>query len=325
MAALPLSALPDTVVVVGASGFVGRNLVAHLAGRVPRLIAVSPSGQSVPGATEAARFDALEALSVPADAIVVNVAAQRYDADNFETAQSDLLTSNAEIANRLYQFCLTKGIREVRAASSVAVYPAACDPLDDAQAVDLNAPPNRNEAFYAWSKRWSEVIADLHAERYGIHTISFRLSNPYGPHDSTDPRKAHVLPAFVMRALAPGERFEIKGNPLVERDFIYVGDVVDVFTRSLEMRETSDALNLCRGETTTLLDLARTILEVAGEDRPVHAPDTATHGVLARRSTNRRLRKRFGLSSFTGLADGLRPTIAWYREACRDGAHHAGV
>ncbi|MBN4094709.1 NAD(P)-dependent oxidoreductase [Methylobacterium sp. OT2] len=325
MAAVSQSSLPDTVVVVGASGFVGRNLVAHLAGRVPRLIAVSPSGQSVPGATEAARFDALEALSVPADAIVVNVAAQRYDADKFETAQSDLLTGNAEIANRLYRFCLTKGIREVRAASSVAVYPAALDPLDDAQAVDLNAPPNRNEAFYAWSKRWSEVIADLHTERYGIHTISFRLSNPYGPHDSTDPRKAHVLPAFVMRALVPGERFEIKGNPLVERDFIYVGDVVDVFARSLEMRETSDALNLCRGETTTLLDLARTILEVAGEDRPVHAPDTATHGVLARRSTNRRLRERFGMLSFTGLADGLRPTIAWYREAYRDGAQHAGA
>ncbi|MEE7440239.1 epimerase [Methylobacterium oryzae] len=325
MAAVSRSSLPETVVVVGATGFVGRNLIAHLADRVPRLIAVSPSGRAVPGAHEAARFDALEALSVPADAIVVNVAAQRYDADKFETAQSDLLTGNAEIANRLYRFCLTKGIREVRAASSVAVYPAALDPLDDAQAVDLNAPPNRNEAFYAWSKRWSEVIADLHAERYGIHTISFRLSNPYGPHDSTDPRKAHVLPAFVMRALAPGECFEIKGNPLVERDFIYVVDVVDVFARSLEMRETSDALNLCRGETTTLLDLAHTILEVAGERRPVHAPDTATHGVLARRSTNQRLRERFGMSTFTTLSDGLRPTIAWYREAYRDGAHHAGA
>ncbi len=133
MAALPPAPLPEAVLVVGATGFVGRNLVAHLAGRVPRLIAVSPSGRAVPGATEAARFDALEALSVPADAIVVNVAAQRYDADKFETAQSDLLTGNAEIANRLYRFCLTKGIREVRAASSVAVYPAACDPLDDAR------------------------------------------------------------------------------------------------------------------------------------------------------------------------------------------------
>jgi nucleoside-diphosphate-sugar epimerase len=323
--ALPPSSLPEAVVVVGATGFVGRNLVAHLAGRVFRLIAVSPSGSPVPGATEAARFDALEALSVPADTIVVNVAAQRYDADRFETAQSDLLTGNAEITNRLYRFCLTKGIREVRAASSVAVYPAACDPLDDAQPVDLNAPPNPNEAFYAWSKRWGEVAAALHAERYGIHTLSFRLSNPYGPHDSTDPRKAHVLPAFVMRALAPGERFAIKGNPLVERDFIFVGDVVDVFARSLEMRAVSDTLNLCRGETTTLLDLARTILDVAGEDRPVHAPDRATQGVLARRSTNRRLRERFGISDFTGLADGLKPTIAWYREAYRDGAHHAGA
>ncbi len=92
-----------------------------------------------------------------------------------------------------------------------------------------------------------------------------------------------------------------------------------MFARSLEMRDTSDALNLCRGETTTLLNLARTILEVAGEKRPVHAPDTATHGVLARRSTNQRLRERFGLSTFTGLADGLRPTIAWYREAYRGG------
>ncbi len=84
-----------------------------------------------------------------------------------------------------------------------------------------------------------------------------------------------ACPAGLRDARAgPGERFTIKGNPLVERDFIYVGDVVDVFARSLAIRETSDALNLCRGETTTLLDLARTILEVGGRrparPRPRH-------------------------------------------------------
>ena len=61
MAALPQDLLqgplPEAVIVVGATGFVGRNLVAHLAGRVARLIAVSPSGSPVPGSTEAARFD----------------------------------------------------------------------------------------------------------------------------------------------------------------------------------------------------------------------------------------------------------------------------
>lgn len=310
-----MASLPEAVVVVGATGFVGRNLVAHWGGRIERIVAVSPSGGAVAGMTEAVRFDALDDLRLPADTIMVNVAAQRYDADRFETAQSDLLTGNSEIANRVYRFCLTHGIREVRSASSVAVYPAGLDRLDDAVPVDLNAPPNPNEAFYAWSKRWAEVVAALHAERYGVHTLSFRLSNPYGPHDSTEPRKAHVLPAFVMRALDATDRFEIKGNPLVERDFIYVGDVVEAFTRSLSFRETDAALNLCRGETTTLLDLARTILAVAGRDLPVHAPDTATQGVLARRSTNARLREVLGLSSFTGLAEGLAPTIEWYRHA----------
>ncbi len=87
------------------------------------LIAVSPSGRAVPGAHEAARFDALEALSVPADAIVVNVAAQRYDAEQVRDGAERPADRNAEITNRLYRFCLTKGIREVRAASSVAVYP----------------------------------------------------------------------------------------------------------------------------------------------------------------------------------------------------------
>lgn len=310
-----MASLPEAVVVIGATGFVGRNLIAQWSGRMARVVAVSPSGGAVAGMTEAMPFDAMDDLRLPTDTIVVNVAAQRYDADRFETVQSDLLTGNADIANRVYRFCLTHGIREVRAASSVAVYPAGLDRLDDTVPVDLNAPPNPNEAFYAWSKRWAEVVAALHAERYGVHTLSFRLSNPYGPHDSTEPRKAHVLPAFVMRALDATERFEIKGNPLVERDFIYVGDVVDAFTRSLEIRETDAVMNLCRGETTTLLDLARTILAVAGRDLPVHAPDTATLGVLARRSTNLPLRDFLGRSDFTGLAEGLTPTIEWYRHA----------
>ncbi len=170
------------------------------------------------------------------------------------------------------------------------------------------------------------MVADLHAERYGIHTISFRLSNPYGPHDSTDPRKAHVLPAFVMRALAPGERFTIKGNPLVERDFIYVGDVVDVFARSLAIRETSDALNLCRGETTTLLDLARTILEVAGRTGPstlpTRRPTASSPAVRPTSGCASASGSRPSRGSRTGC--GRRSRIA-YRQEYRQEYRHAGA
>jgi nucleoside-diphosphate-sugar epimerase len=203
----------------------------------------------------------------------------------------------------------------VRAASSVAVYPAGLAVMDDATSVDLNAAPNPNEAFYGWSKRWGEILAALHRDRYGISTVSFRLSNPFGPYDSTDLAHAHVLPAFVIRALTPADSFVIKGSPEVRRDFIYVADVCEVFEASLGWRETTTAMNLCTGHTNTLHELAETILRITGDKRPIVAADNAVQGVAARVSTNATVIRATGKIHFATLAEGLAPTIEWYADA----------
>lgn len=310
----------EAVVVFGASGFIGRNLVADLAGKVDRLVAVSGHGAIVSGATENVDMTGLAGISaLPAETVVINLAAQRYEAARFDMAQSDILAANTGIANAVYRFCLERGVREVRAASSVAVYPAGLAVMDDTAAVDLNASPNPNEAFYGWSKRWGEVSAGLYRDRYGISTVSFRLSNPYGPFDSTDVAAAHVLPAFVMRALTPGDSFVIKGSPEVRRDFIYVGDVCDVFATSLQWREKTTAMNLCAGRTHTLYELAETILRLTGDKRPIVAEDSRVQGVAARVSTNETVSRATGKTSFASLAEGLAPTIAWYRNALGSG------
>lgn len=305
-----------TVVVFGATGFVGRNLVRRLAGEGRDVLAVSRSGATVPEASRSLSMDDLDTLGqLPADTVVCHVAAQRYDASRFDMAQSDILTSNVELTNRVFAFCARVGVKEVRMASSVAVYQAGLPVMDDAVSVDLAGSPYPNEAFYAWSKRWAEIAAGLYRDKYGISTVSFRLSNPYGPFDSIDTKAAHVLPAFVLRALGPGETFELKGDPLVERDFIFVDDVTEVFAKSLDWRERSEAMNLCRGETDTLYDLAKTILDLAGSYKALKTEaEFAPAAVRARRSSADRVKATFGVEAFTSLRDGLAPTIAWYRD-----------
>jgi nucleoside-diphosphate-sugar epimerase len=306
-----------TILVVGGTGFVGRNLVRSLAADEHEVIAISASGAVVPEATFSIALAELDQLpSLPSDTILCNVAAQRYDASRFDLAQSDILSANVALTNRLYEFCAARGIKEVRNASSVAVYQAGLPVMDDQLPLDLNAPPNRNEAFYAWSKRWAEIAAALFADRFGISTVSFRLSNPYGPYDATDEKAAHVLPAFVIRALGSGDVFQMRGDPYVERDFIFIDDVIDIFKRSLSWRGRNETYNLCRGETTSLYDLAVEILaQTGGSKEIILESEFAPAAVRARCSTSNAVRQAFAIERFTNLAGGLAPTIAWYREA----------
>lgn len=306
----------EAVVVFGAGGFIGRNLTRAFASRVPLLYAVTAGGAAVPGATATFAFSERDAIpSLPRASVVVNAAARRHDASRFAAEQSAILAHNSEIATRVYQFCVDRGVREVRLASSSAVYPAEWDLLDDERPVNLAAPPHQGEAGYAWSKRWAEIVADLHHRLYGINTLSFRLTNPYGPFDSRDPQAAHVAPAFAMKALAPGATFEIAGNPDAERDFVYAGDVAAVFAVSLDRRGQHDSCNLARGETQSIRCLAEAAIAASGTAKTIAVSGASYAGVAVRRATGAKLRRLFDLPKFRSLDEGMRETVAWYRDA----------
>ena len=311
-----MSAAPDAVVIFGASGFIGRNIIDALAGRAGTVIGITNRTAAVPGCTTVTSIDRLDDIPpLPPETIVINAAAVRYDAGTFHTQQSEILDRNVRIANAVYGFCVARRISEVRVASSVAVYPASWPLLTDEKPVDLNDWPHAGEAAYAWSKRWAEICADVHRRQFGINTLIFRLSNPYGPHDSTDPAAAHVAPAFVMRALAPGVTFEILGNPDAERDFVFAGDVAAAFVASLAQRGSSDTFNLAYGSTVTVRSLAEAALRAAGREKKIVVSAASNPGVSVRRVMATRVREAFALPSFADLNRGLALTTAWYRKA----------
>ena len=109
-----------------------------------------------------------------------------------------ILTTNVATDRAVYGFAMARRITEVRAASSAAVYPAFWAVQDDALPLDLNdgrmtekpPTPGRNDG--------AKSPAELWRRRAGVHTISFRLTNPYGPLDTLDEAEAHVATAFVM-------------------------------------------------------------------------------------------------------------------------------
>jgi nucleoside-diphosphate-sugar epimerase len=313
---------PDAVVLVGASGFIGRNIAAALRPRIPLLIAVNSHGTAVSGCDRSvAARDMGTLAALPARTAIVHVAAHRYVASRFGAQQAEILSTNLALTDAVYRFALDRGITEIRAASSAAVYPAAWSVQDDTIPLDFNAWPHDGEAAYAWSKRWGEITAELWRRRAGIHTISFRLTNPYGPHDTLDEAEAHVATAFVIRALGDAPEFEIRGDPDAERDFVFAGDVAATFLASLVLVGVDATVNLAHGTTTKVKDLAMTAMTAAGKPRRLRAnppPPSANAGVKVRRATALKLRTLLpDLPPFLALAVGMRATIDWYRDELR--------
>jgi nucleoside-diphosphate-sugar epimerase len=303
-----------TVVVFGASGFIGRNLIGRLKGRARRLIAVTHRTAAPPG-VEAVPLQSLADLRVDPDAVAVHLAAYRYDAASFRAEQSEVLLENVAILGRVLDFCVRAGIGELRLASSIGVYGRKARLLDDALPLDLADDPFDSELMYGWSKRIAETWIRLYRRKYGLNTIAFRLSNPYGPHDSVDAQRAHVVPALIIRALTGDGPLALRGNADAARDFIFAEDVCSVFERSLNLRGVNAIYNLASGVDTTIRDLARAILLVLGTQRDLVEAGEATSDVIGRSCRVARVKSAFAIESFTGLESGLKKTVEWYRHA----------
>ncbi len=306
----------------GASGFIGRNIVSALHGKVARLVAVNASGRVVPGCDQTVTADALcDIAALPRDSVIVHVAAHRYAASRFADQQAAILSSNLGLTDAVYRFALNRGITELRVASSAAVYPAEWQVQDDALPLDLNAWPHEGEAAYAWSKRWGEICAELWRRRAGVNSVTLRLTNPYGPYDTLDEAEAHVATAFVIRALSDMAEFAVRGDPEAERDFVFAGDIAAAFVASLPLRGVHGAVNCAAGQTTRVIDLAQAAMRAAGRERPIRTnppPPGANAGVKVRRATAQRLRQLLPeLAPFRGLEAGMRLTMDWYRDALR--------
>lgn len=311
-----MEGLPEALVVFGASGFIGRNIVEAARGTVGRIVGVTRRGAPVPGCHQSVALGRLADIApLPRHTVAINVAAVRYDPGSFASEQGMLFDGNSAIVNAFYGFCLERGIKEARQASSSAVYVAGADPLDDSVPIDLNLPPNRGELGYAWSRRWAELSADIHHQVSGINTRSFRLTNPFGAYDTLDDRAAHVATALIIRVLKEDGPLRLFGNPEAQRDFVHGGDVAHIFLESCKAGGVHDAMNLARGEVISIRGFAELILAAAGRGRPIEVSQDLPPGVNIRRATGQRLREAFPEVTLRPLEESLKETIAWYREA----------
>jgi len=193
--------------------------------------------------------------------------------------------------------------RHVIFASSLGVYGSHAS----APVRETDAP--RPETPYAIAKLASEESIEIVCAAGGWTPCVLRYATVYGPGE-TVPR---AIPNFIQASL-DGQRPVIAGDGLDEHDYIHVTDVVDATMLALR-RRASGVFNIGSGIGTSTLDLARTVVRLAGSDvEPVFLrriePRTAPVRVVC--STDL-ARNTFNFTASRSLADGITEEIGWFR------------
>jgi dTDP-glucose 4,6-dehydratase len=178
-----------------------------------------------------------------------------------------------------------------------------------------NVNPVGPRSCYDESKRFAEALTMAYHRTRGVRTSIARIFNTYGPRMKLN--DGRVVPAFMDQALR-GEPITIFGDGSQTRSFCYVSDLVDGLYR-LMLSEEVFPVNLGNPREMTILEFANTIAGITGSGAgAVHHP-LPEDDPRQRRPDISKARRVLGWKPVVDLDEGMRLTVAYFREKIRTG------
>ena len=188
--------------------------------------------------------------------------------------------TNVELSHRLWSWCADRGVRMVYASSGSTYGDGSQGFDDDASLAALQTL--RPLSLYAWTKHAFDMLvakALLTKRDHPPQWAGLKFFNVYGPNEYHKGRMISVVKVKYdeIAAGAPARLFRSDQPGLADgaqsRDFIWVGDVVDVMLWLMDTPSVSGLFNLGTGQARTYLDMAHAVSDAAGVPRAVQFID----------------------------------------------------
>ncbi|MCA9581935.1 MAG: dTDP-glucose 4,6-dehydratase [Myxococcales bacterium] len=324
--------MKGSVLVTGAAGFIGSNLVKHLRGRWPDRKIISFDSLTYAGSLEnladlrsdpmhtfvkgdVADRDAVHAAFKEHQPTSVFHLAAESHVDKSIVSPLEFVRTNVEGTVVLLQEARTAwGDRK-----DVRFHHVSTDEVFGTLGSEgsfTESTPYAPNSPYSASKASSDHFVRAWHETYGLPIVLTNCSNNYGPFQF--PEK--LIPVVVTRALA-GDPVPVYGKGENIRDWLYVEDHCDAL--ALVHERGIDGGTYCVGGNCEVrnLDLVEKILDALdletgkspGTSRSLisFVTDRPGHDFRYAIDTGH-IHKELGWSPSVGLEEGLRKTVAWY-------------
>jgi UDP-glucose 4-epimerase len=177
--------------------------------------------------------------------------------------------------------------------------------------------PMNPKGMYAITNLTAEKMLRVYHEVHGIRSVALRITNTFGPRHQMKHDQYGVVNWFVRRALSR-ETIDVMGDGRIIRDYLYVDDTVRALLDvGIEPACYGEVYNVGGGEPTSFLQLAKLVVELAGEGTYRFADFSQERKALEPGDYVADITKigaAVGWRPTISIADGLKNTIDFYRQ-----------
>ncbi len=302
------------ILVTGAGGFLGGHLMETLkrAG-CTQIFGPRSSDYDLRCPPQVARLysDTRPEVVIHLAAVVGGIGANRANPGRF-------FYDNLIMGVELMEQARRRGVAKFVALGTVCAYPKFT-PVPFREDDLWAGYPEETNAPYGLAKKMLLVQAQAYRQQYGFNAIYLLPVNLYGPRDSTDPACSHVIPALIRKCLDANDlgmrSVNVWGSGEASREFLYVGDCARGIALAAAGYDGAAPVNLGSGREISIRELAQLIANLTGFDGELVFDRSKPDGQPRRCLDVSRAAREFGFHATTGLVEGLKQTIVWFRDA----------
>jgi len=303
------------VVVTGGAGFLGSFVVQGLRDRGATSVFVPRSEQYDLRHLEAIR----QLLEDARPDVVIHLAARVGGIGANQAHPADFFYDNLMMGVPLLHECWRSGVEKFVAIGTVCAYPKFT-PVPFREEDLWNGYPEETNAPYGLAKRMLLVQSRAYRQQYGYNSIFLLPLNMYGPRDSFDLERSHVIPALIRKCVEAqttgSDHIVVWGTGTATRGFLYVEDAAEGVLLATERYNSSEPVNLGSAMEISIRDLVHLIAKLSGFGGKIVWDTSKPDGQPRRSLDTSRAEARFGFEAAVPFEEGLRRTIEWYRQEC---------
>ncbi len=307
-----LNQLQGPILVLGASGFIGANLLRYLIkarsdvyGTASSLPAWRLSGlpdSNIIVTDVLVEYNLTQLLDRVKPRTVFDCVA--YGAYSFQSETDIIYKTNLNYVVRLVKELQRRNvIRYIHAGTSSEYGDNASGPPETA-----SLTPN---SHYAASKAAASGLLYYLGKKEGFPCVNLRIYSGYGPYEDS----SRLIPNLIAKGLSG--QYPPLVNPDVSHDFVYVEDVARAFvSAALNLDETQygESFNIGTGVKTTIAEIAETARQTFNlEGAPQFTMPSRPWDVTDWYASPTRAADALGWVATTSLKEGLDRTINWYQ------------